>query len=653
MRFLSPVFLLSVLSVLIYSCSEKKNRRITIEDGKSVELPLNLEKEELEGTKTLCFEVENIGKDTIYAESTVKGRMWNNATIILNPGEKTKVKLRLLGTPLPDSVDNRQIFKGMKGLPDGWQWHWDRVDPKQIKGLVFSLIPPGNTADLEIGEVELEKGKSEKIKPEDYFPLVDKYGQYKHNNWPGKTFGDVKLASLGNEALRDKEAKKTVRSWNKYGGWADGPKLKATGHFRVEKYQGKWWFVDPSGCLFWSHGIDCVRFGGSVTPVEGREYFFEGLPKEGEPFSEFYEVVSGGRKAYNFSAANLYRKYGEDWKSIYPELVHERLRSWGMNTIGNWSASGIYLSGEKRTPYVVNLRHYWERLGKGKAKFPDIYKPGYREELVKAVRSQKETTSDPFCLGYFIDNELHGWGWLGHTVLASDENSSAKRKLLSTLRSKYINIDSLNVKWKTEYKSWKHVLKEKSLPKSKSYQHDLLSFEKQMVNDYYRTCLEVIRNEAPGKLYLGSRLDFHYYPETSDIRKTVVSIASKYCDVVSFNRYRLNGADFAFHGEIDKPVLIGEFHFGALDRGMLHGGLRSVQNQEQRGKLYAHYVKGAVLNPFIVGTHWFQYQEQVVTGRFDGENYQVGFVDICDKPYLETVKGSRSIGERIYRLRRN
>ena len=87
-----------------------------------------------------------------------------------------------------------------------------------------------------------------------------------------------------------------------------------------------------------------------------------------------------------------------------------------------------------------------------------------------------------------------------------------------------------------------------------------------------------------------------------------------------------------------KPVIIGEFHFGALDRGMFHTGLVPTQSQEDRANAYKSYVRGALDNPLIVATHWFQYRDQATTGRFDGENYQIGFIDICDSPYPETIK---------------
>jgi hypothetical protein len=99
------------------------------------------------------------------------------------------------------------------------------------------------------------------------------------------------------------------------------------------------------------------------------------------------------------------------------------------------------------------------------------------------------------------------------------------------------------------------------------------------------------------------------------------------------------------------PMIIGEFHFGALDRGMFHTGLRKTTDQQDRADKYKSYVQGALHNPYIVGTHWFQYKDQATTGRGDGENYQIGFIDICDKPYPEIVKASREVGYDLYEYR--
>ena len=97
--------------------------------------------------------------------------------------------------------------------------------------------------------------------------------------------------------------------------------------------------------------------------------------------------------------------------------------------------------------------------------------------------------------------------------------------------------------------------------------------------------------------------------------------------------------------------MIGEFHFGALDRGLFHPGLILCENQAERAKAYEDYLRGALSNPWIVGAHWFQYQDEATTGRFDGENYQIGFVDVCDRPYPETIEASRRVGYDMYRFR--
>ena len=59
---------------------------------------------------------------------------------------------------------------------------------------------------------------------------------------------------------------------------------------------------------------------------------------------------------------------------------------------------------------------------------------------------------------------------------------------------------------------------------------------------------------------------------------------------------------------------------------------------------YEAYVRSALEHPNIVGTHWHQFSDQATTGRFDGENFNVGFTDVCDTPYYEMVEAIRNVG---------
>ena len=121
--------------------------------------------------------------------------------------------------------------------------------------------------------------------------------------------------------------------------------------------------------------------------------------------------------------------------------------------------------------------------------------------------------------------------------------------------------------------------------------------------------------------------------------------------MVSYNLYRYSVSGFRFPGG-DKPLIIGEFHFGALDRGMFHTGLKAVADQAERAQKYREYVRGALRHPQFVGTHWFKYRDEPTTGRpLDEENYQIGLVDIADTPYPETVEAVREVGYGMYDYR--
>jgi hypothetical protein len=119
--------------------------------------------------------------------------------------------------------------------------------------------------------------------------------------------------------------------------------------------------------------------------------------------------------------------------------------------------------------------------------------------------------------------------------------------------------------------------------------------------------------------------------------------------VVSYNLYHRSVADFKYPGG-DKPLIIGEFHFGALDRGMFHTGLVPTPNQAARAQAYKDHVLGALRHPQFVGTHWFQWKDEPTTGRvLDEENYQIGLVDVADTPYRETIEAVREVGYHLYR----
>jgi hypothetical protein len=128
--------------------------------------------------------------------------------------------------------------------------------------------------------------------------------------------------------------------------------------------------------------------------------------------------------------------------------------------------------------------------------------------------------------------------------------------------------------------------------------------------------------------------------------------ASEGFDVFSFNSYGYEVNPNMIKRVFDLtglPIVIGEFHFGVPGRG-LSPGLAQTANQEERGLAYSYYVEKAASNPAIIGTHWFQWMDQPATGRNDGENYNIGFVDVTDRPYRELTSSSKETFNRIFKI---
>jgi len=175
---------------------------------------------------------------------------------------------------------------------------------------------------------------------------------------------------------------------------------------------------------------------------------------------------------------------------------------------------------------------------------------------------------------------------------------------------------------------------------------DLNAFIYRFSLEYFTTIRDAIRRTSPHHLYLGCR--FAWGNQTS------YRAAAEVCDVVSFNIYKqtVDPAEYGFTSELGKPCIIGEFHFGALDRGMFHTGLVKAKDQADRARKYANYVRSVADMPAFVGCHWFQFVDEPITGRwFDGENYNIGFVTVVDQPYPELVAAARRVHAELYARR--
>ena len=597
---------------------------------------------------TVSCRVDNPGADG--TDHCVTG------SVALEPGQAKTLTVSLPRTH-DDKLDGK-LF-GMRGYPVA-AGAPQAFNPSNITQLVIFVAKPAADHLFEIqgiragGTYTPPTAWTSDADP--FFPFIDSFGQYRHKDWPGKVRSLDDLESRPKLEARDVAAHPGPSDWDRFGGSGSGPRRKATGFFRTEKVDGKWWLVDPEGGLFFSHGIDCVR-ALDTTPIDERESWFADFPGNQAEFSQFLShgyALKGhyeGRspRCFSFSGANLLRKYGPQWKQTCPDVIHQRLRSWGLNTIGNWSDPATFLMrrtaytdaiGSGRTRNIEGSEGYWGR-------FPDVFDASFADSLRRDMESKKDKSAgDPWCIGYFSDNEM-SWGdetSLALGALKSGPDQAAKQVLIADLKAKYGEITKLNQAWDTAFVSWEALLQSRQAPDKNKARGDLTPFYSKTAEQYFRVVRDTIKAVAPNQLYLGCRFAW--------VNDLAAAAAAKYCDVVSYNLYHRSVADFKFNGGADVPLIIGEFHFGALDRGLFHTGLVPVTDQQARAQAYKEYVLGALHHPQFVGCHWFQYKDEPVTGRsYDEENYQIGFVDVADTPYAETIAASREVGASLYRRR--
>jgi hypothetical protein len=126
-------------------------------------------------------------------------------------------------------------------------------------------------------------------------------------------------------------------------------------------------------------------------------------------------------------------------------------------------------------------------------------------------------------------------------------------------------------------------------------------------------------------------------------------IAAQVFDVCSINVYEYEPTKQLIRAAqiSNRPILIGEYHIGVPADG-LSAGLVQAKDQAERGLAYRYFLEQAASIPGFVGAYWFEWKDEPVLGRMDGENYNIGFVDVTDRPYSELVEAAKIAHQRLY-----
>ncbi|MDR0574876.1 MAG: hypothetical protein LBG96_12765 [Tannerella sp.] len=439
-------------------------------------------------------------------------------------------------------------------------------------------------------------------------PAVDEFGQWNPGDWEGKIKSLKQLKSEWN--AEDGEPVSTADyNYSKYGGYLQA-KVAGTGFFRTENIEGRWWFIDPEGYLFLSVGVDCVHpgGGGEARDVDKRRNMFKELPP-----ARLGERSQRSNFA-SFGSWNLYRRYGDDYRTKANEMIIRRMDKWGLNTIANWSSPDVMSLNKKA--FILQLRGIG--IDNSLMGLTDVYDNAFAATAETSIRDFVTSHKDnPWLIGYFLGNEP---AWLGQEerlcgMILNGPNRPIKVKL-----EKYLSEDDTPERRK--------------------------QFIYNTFNTFLQTVCQLLKRYDPNHLNLGIRFGGgHIVPD-------ILQSCKQNFDVFSFNCYDLKPDKEMMDRTIRQtglPMIIGEYHFGTVDRGMAQS-LWQVHSQQQRGVAYRYYTEQAYAHPGLIGTAYFQWCDQDLTGRFDGENYNCGLVDVTDRPYPHQVNAMKETAKRLFNV---
>jgi hypothetical protein len=609
---------------------------------------------------------------------------------------------------------------GLWGVPKSWEtddllinWRTFRRDPlrsSRMSSIEFQVTGLLSDRNVVIRNLRLRPNPERSSDP--LHGLVNEFGQATGNTPKLTVSSEEELRAIANAELAELANVRPLPDRSTYGGYKNGPRREATGFFRTEKVDGKWWLVDPQGYLFFSNGLANIRMA-NLTSFTGRDYrddsvryrdpqeltpedsigivavdnairknnfvanpiryaMFEWLPDYDGTFAEHYSYSRSSHhgpmqtgETFSFYRANLERRYGEtsplSYMKKWEDVTLARMTSWGFTSFGNWVDPVFY--DNKQVPYFANgwIIGSFKKIDPGASiwgAMPDVFDPLFAQRARATVSMiAEEVQGSEWCIGVFVDNEM-SWG-----------------RTFGTPQLRYglvLGALSLEAAESPAKAAFTAALRDKygdigAL--NAAWNTDIASWEAFGSSNRFSSVSEPMVADLSmllrmyGDQYfktvaaaMNEYMPNHMYLGARLARwgmpKEIVAAAAQYSDLLSFNNYDygVQKTGWEVLVEHDLPAIIGEFHIGTVNgSGQYHPGLIAATDQDDRAQLYARYISSVTAHPNFVGVHWFEYVDQPTTGRaYDGQNANTGFVNALDIPYPELVESARKVNRELY-----
>lgn len=418
-----------------------------------------------------------------------------------------------------------------------------------------------------------------------------------------------------------------------YGGFT-AIKGKKTGFFHLEKIDGRHWFINPEGNVFFPVGLSHLYSGESDVACQ-----------------------------------NVYGGDSDAW--LADSLA--KARAMGFNcALGSASSPERNLNGfvdldkaealfrEQNFPYAVGvilIKHPWEFVD-GET-LPDIFHPEYKaliESRAKAVCPKYK--DDPLVVGYY-----YGFGafnradqWVNHH-LSLPAGSPGREAIIDLLSKRYKgDVAAFNKAYGMSLKQIAELKDKEVLAYEKAYERRNFPFmnkslDPQLLGDFeaiiahmcvtlYKIGHDAIRKWDSNHLILGSFIK--EWALTEDSWKA----AAPYVDLIAPQHVNRDIDVNAIASAVDLPIVFSDEYFGFHfpNKRLGHAG---VVSHEARGEIYRANLMRHYKDPQVVGVTYCacMFDQGGETLKKDNQN---GFYSIKGEPRPELIKSVTETNQAVY-----
>ena len=313
-----------------------------------------------------------------------------------------------------------------------------------------------------------------------------------------------------------------------------------------------------------------------------------------------------------------------------PNDVYELLPKFGMNGTGNWSDREVQDSRRKAKQPLAYCPKFsfvssYKRTRKDRlpiAVFDDEFVTFCKK---KAREEFSQFKDDSQVLGYFIDNEL-SWTFRGGLESHIDVNDPKDKNYQAAV--KFL---------KSRGKGLRRISKE-----------DAKDYSALMLERYLSVVCPAVRAVDPNHMILGPRFNKSWKRS-----KEFMEVAGRYLDIVAINHYHRWGTRSNELENIAKwtgrPLIISEFYaMEKIPNFEEKGAGWRVEDEASRALFYEHFLTTQLREPYMVGFHWFNFQDDFADDDSSKTIARRGLIDIEGTVYEQVRVSMKYMNDRIY-----